>query len=94
MLYAPVSFLVETGSGVSLLNGRIWDRISQKDIRIDAIEYHNLVGVDGHPIQVHGSACLPVLLKPDSSRSLLLQMVLSQKVFWVWILWKTISDSR
>ena len=55
-----VSFLVDTGAAVSLLNGRIWDRIKPSDIKIEAIQYHNLVGVDGHPIQVRGSVSVPV----------------------------------
>ena len=55
-----VSFLVDTGAAVSLLNGRIWDRIKPNDIKIEAIQYHNLVGVDGHPIQVRGSVSVPV----------------------------------
>ena len=55
-----VSFLVDTGAAVSLLNGRIWDRIKPSDIKIEAIQYHNLVGVDGNPIQVRGSVSVPV----------------------------------
>ena len=53
---------MDTGAGVLLLNGRVWDRINLKHVSIEAADYHNLVGVDGHPIQVRGSVCLPVTI--------------------------------
>ena len=62
MFNVSVSFLVDTGAGVSPLNGRVWDRVKLNDIKIEATEYHNLVGVDGHPIQVHGSVSVPVVI--------------------------------
>ena len=32
-----------------------------KNINIEAAEFHNLVGVDGHPIKVRGSASIPMV---------------------------------
>lgn len=60
MFNNPVSFLIDTGAGVSLLNGEIWDKIEPNNINIKATRFHNLVGVDGHPFRVRGSARLPV----------------------------------
>ena len=61
MLGESVSFLVDTGAGVLLLNGKVWDRMVPKNINTEVTEFHNLVGVDGHPIKVHGSASLPMV---------------------------------
>ena len=55
-----VSFLVDTGAGVSLINGKVWDKFKQGDIKVEATKYHNIVGVDGHPINVRGSATVSV----------------------------------
>ena len=52
VLGKSISFLVDTGAGVLLLNGKVWDRIEPKNIK--AVEFHNLVGVDGHPLQFMG----------------------------------------
>jgi len=59
MFNKSVSFLIDTGAGVSLLNGEMWDKIKPKNMKIKATKFHNLVGVDGHPIKVRGSARLP-----------------------------------
>jgi len=60
MFNNPVSFLIDTGAGVSLLNGEIWDKIEPNNMGMEATKFHNLIGVDGHPIKVRGSARLPV----------------------------------
>ena len=57
-----VSFLVDTGAGVSLLNGRIWDQAGFTNIRISPAPHSNLVGVDGHPIQVRGVVTIPLTI--------------------------------
>ena len=52
----PVSFLLDTGSTVTLLREDTWSRInakgSQKLTQCTSLE---LVGVDGSPLTVHGS---------------------------------------
>ena len=52
VLGAPVSFLVDTGAGVSLLSVSIWDKCESSEIKLEPGMYQNLVGVDGHPIRV------------------------------------------
>ena len=62
VLGESVSFLVGIGAGVSLINGKVWDRMAPKNINTKVAEFHNLVGVDSHPIKVRGSASLPMLV--------------------------------
>ena len=57
-----VSFLVDTGVGVSLLNGRIWDQAGCTNDRISPAPYSNLVGVDGLPIQARGVVTIPLTI--------------------------------
>ena len=57
-----VSFLVDTGAGVSLLNGRIWDQAGFTNVRISPAPHSNLVGVDGHPIHVRGVVTIPLTI--------------------------------
>ena len=40
-----VSFLLDIGAGVSVMNGRVLDRIKLNDINIDTTECHKLIGV-------------------------------------------------
>lgn len=56
MYNVPVSFLIDTGAGVSLLQGSVWDKIRPKDHKLRTVTVHRLVGVDGIPIRVRGSA--------------------------------------
>ena len=62
VLGVPVSFLVDTGAGVLLLNGNVWDKFKSAETQVEPTVYHNLVGVDGHPIKVRGSVTLPVVI--------------------------------
>ena len=54
-----VSFLVDTGAGVSLLNGHLWD---QANVKMSPAPHSNLVGVDGHPLQVRGIVTIPLTI--------------------------------
>ena len=57
-----VSFLVDTGAGVSLLNKDVWDRLKSKEDTILPAMSHRLVGVDGAPLNVLGSAIIPITI--------------------------------
>ena len=46
----PVSFLVDTGTGVSLLSEEVWDRLNQTETTLKPIVTQQNVGVDGIPI--------------------------------------------
>ena len=50
MYNVPVSFLIDTGAGVSLLQGNIWDKIKSDDYKLTTVTLQHLVGVDGMPI--------------------------------------------
>ena len=52
VLETPVSFLVDTGAGVSLLRGDIWDRVMPENNGMDKEAAYHLVGVDGIPIKI------------------------------------------
>ena len=58
MYTAPVSCLIDTGAGVSLLRGGVWDRIRPNNCKPSPVTAHRLVGVDGIPISVQGSALI------------------------------------
>ena len=55
-----VSFLADTGVGVSLMNGKIWEKLKHHNVKVETTELHNIVGVNGHPINVHGLATVPL----------------------------------
>ena len=57
-----VPFLVDTGAGVSLLNGRIWDQARFTNVRISPAPHSNLVGVDGHPIHFREVVTIPLTI--------------------------------
>ena len=57
-----VSFLVDTGAGVSLLNKDAWDKLKSKQDTIFPAMSHRLVGVDGAPLNVLGSAIIPITI--------------------------------
>ena len=57
-----VSFLVDTGAGVSLLNGHVWDQAGLTIVKISPAPHSNLVGVDGHPLQVRGIVMIPLTI--------------------------------
>ena len=58
MYTAPVSCLIDTGAGVSLLRGGVWDRIRPNNCKPSPVTAHRLVGVDGILISVRGSALI------------------------------------
>ena len=47
-----ISFLVDTGAGVSLLNGKVWDKIKPSAVSVEPIVCQNIVGVDGHYVDL------------------------------------------
>ena len=48
----PVSFLVGTGAGISLLRGDVWERALPENAKMELKGTDRLVGVDGIPINV------------------------------------------
>ena len=77
VLGAPVSFLVDTGAGVSLLSVSIWDKCESSEIKLEPGMYQNLVGVDGHPIRVRGSVTIPVSI---AGRSFQQQFIIADHI--------------
>ena len=57
-----VSFLVDTGAGVSLLNGHVWDQDGLTSVKMSPAPHSNLVGVDRHPLQVTGIVTNPMTI--------------------------------
>ena len=58
MYNVPVSFLINTGAGVSLLQGNVWDKIRSKDHKLTTVTLQRLVGADGIPIRIRGSTLI------------------------------------
>ena len=54
----PVSFLIDTGAGVCLLKDEVWNRVKPNGSVLKPLKVHGLVGVDGVPIKVQGSATI------------------------------------
>ena len=69
----PVSFLIDTGAGVSLLNKEVWDRIQLKAGDLNLVTNHRLVEVDGIPLKVQGSLIAPITISNSSITNSLLQ---------------------
>ena len=59
----PVSFLVDTGAGVSLLRGDVWEKAVPHSSGCDSQGACRLVGVDGIPIKVRGAASVNVMVE-------------------------------
>ena len=59
--YVSLSFLVDTGAGVSLLCGDIWEKAVPRGSACDYQGACRLVGVDGIPIKVHGAASVDMV---------------------------------
>ena len=57
-----MTFLVDTGAGVSLFNKDVWDRLKSIEDTILPAMSHRLVGVDGAPHTVLGSAIIPITI--------------------------------
>ena len=55
-----VSFLVDTGAGVSLLNVHVWDQAGLTNVKMSPAPHSNLIGVDGHPLHVRGIVTIPL----------------------------------
>ena len=72
-----MSFLVDTGAGVSLLNGKVWDKIKSSIVSLQPSECQNIVGVTGNSIQVRGSVRIPVAI---SDRKFEQKFVIADKI--------------
>ena len=59
----PVSFLVDTGAGVSLLRGDVWEKAVPHSSAYDLQGACRLVGVDVIPIKVRGAASVNVTVE-------------------------------
>ena len=59
----PVSFLVDTGAGVSLLRGDVWEKAVPNSSAYALQGACRLVGVDGIPIKVCGAASVNVTVE-------------------------------
>ena len=59
----PVSFLVDTGAGVSLLRGDIWEKALPHSSACDLQGACRLIGVDGIPIKVCGASLVNVIIE-------------------------------
>ena len=59
---SPVSFLIDTGAGVSLLSKLVWDRIKPTKGGLNPIVTRRLVGVDRVLIKIEGTISLPIIL--------------------------------
>ena len=57
---SPVSFLVDTGAGVSLLRGDVWDKVAPSNCKKKLQTANSLVGVDGIPLQLRGTASVKI----------------------------------
>ena len=54
----PVSILIDTGAGVCLLTDEVWNKVKPEGSVLKPLKVHGLVGVDGIPIKVQGSATI------------------------------------
>ena len=79
-----VSFLVDTGGGVSLLNKDIWNRLKSKEDLIVPAASHRLMGVDGAPLNILGSAIIPITISGMTFK-LSLRSKSQQMLSYVWI---------
>ena len=54
----PVTFLLDTGSALTILRKSIWDRCKQPDDKLEPWNQESLVGAEGTTLRVYGSACV------------------------------------
>jgi len=55
-----VSFLVDTGAGVSHIRGDVWDKAVPSNYKKQLQTASGLLGVDGIPLQLRGSASVKI----------------------------------
>lgn len=61
----PTSILIDTGAATSVLNRDLWDKAKQDGSELGDAEGRKLVGVQGEPLQLYGSACVQVQLAAE-----------------------------
>ena len=54
----PVTFLLDTGSALTILRKSIWDRCKQPDDKLEPWNQQSLVGAEGTTLRVYGSTCV------------------------------------
>ena len=57
-----MSFLIDTGAGLSLLSKSWWHKIKPAKEKFNPMITHRLVGVDGIPIKVKGIVSVPITI--------------------------------
>ena len=83
----PVSFLVDTGAGVSLIRGDIWEKAVPHNSARDLQGACRLVKVDGIPIKVRGTASVNITVENHTyfNHQFIIADFITAKPFWVWI---------
>ena len=54
----PVTFLLDTGSALTILNKSVWDKCKQSEDQLEPWDQQSLVGAEGTTLRVHVSACV------------------------------------
>ena len=54
----PVTFLLDTGSALTILRKSMWDRCKQPDDKLEPWNQQSLVGAEGTTLRVYGSTCV------------------------------------
>ena len=57
-----VSFLIDTGASVSLLNKNVWDDVKPVAGELKQVMSHSLGGVNGIPLAIYGSITVPITI--------------------------------
>ena len=55
IINVPVTFLLDTGSALTILRKSIWDRCKQPDDKLEPWNQQSLVGAEGTTLRVYGS---------------------------------------
>ena len=53
-----VTFLLDTGSALTILNKNVWDKYKQPGDHLEPWNQQSLVGAEGTTLRVYGSACV------------------------------------
>lgn len=61
----PVSILIDTGAATSVLNKVVWGKARGDNAQLKGVPGRKLVGVEGKPLQLYGSACIQVQLATE-----------------------------